>query len=150
MSENKNVFKLKESHYGAINVEWEITDFYIKGSLIDHSPIFSFAKNKWMLCLSWSLPNRMWLEISNVTSNNELKEKWECTFGARRTDGDLLYFPKDPISFSMPIPRCVFFSLRHFLTFSNNLTIVCTLQHVCHSGGSSVSREYTPLKLISK
>lgn len=61
--------------------------------------------------------------------------------------GDLVHLPKAPILFAKS--RREILHLRHNLTFTNNLTILCTLQHICDSGELSASREYTPLKLIS-
>lgn len=149
MSGNKNTVKITQSHYEEIKIEWEITDFFTSGSLNDHSRIFSFAKHKWILCISWAR-NSMWLQMSDVINNNEPRENWKCKLGVKKTDGDVLYFPKPLISFATSIFRLVLLRLKDDLTFSNNLIIVCNLQHICPFSEPSTSQEYAPLKLISK
>lgn len=150
MSDNKYTLK-QEFHYESINVEWEITDFFSNGHIFYYSPIFSFAENKWMLCLKRRSRNCIWLHILNVINNNGSREGLRCKFGVKKMGGDL-HFPNSPILFitSLSNERGVFLRLGHDLTLSNNLTIVCTLQHTCSVGKLPGSREYAPLKLISK
>lgn len=151
MSDNTDYkFKVKESHYETMNVEWEIANFFTNGSVTDISPKFSFANSKWTLHVLRRDPRSVSLQLSNELKLNEPRENWKCKFGLKNMDGDVLHFVEGPVSLILTIPTQYISRLRHSGAFSNNLTILCTLQRIYHFGEPSSSREHAPLKLISK